>query len=79
MNTELGSVLSKAKKALKRGNQKNALHYFTQALIIDPANPVAKKNCKKIRIKLGLPPAGSPGVCATPVSARRNQKSPQRG
>ena len=58
MNTELGSVLSKAKKALKRGNQENALHYFTQALSIDPANPVAKKNCKKIRIKLGLPVVG---------------------
>lgn len=66
MNTELGSALSKAKKALKRGNQKNALHYFTQALIIDPANPVAKKNCKKIRIKLGLPPVGLAPVSAPP-------------
>ena len=66
MNTELGSVLSKAKKALKRGNQENALHYFTQALSIDPANPVAKKNCKKIRIKLGLPTAGLAPVSAPP-------------
>ena len=66
MNTELGSVLSKAKKALKRGNQENALHYFTQALSIDPANPVAKKNCKKIRIKLGLPVAGLAPVSRHP-------------
>lgn len=63
MSTELGSVLSKAKKALKRGNQENALHYFTEALSIDPANPIAKKNCKKIRIKMGLPSAAD-----TPVS-----------